>query len=203
MAETESYQQNKLKKYFLRILEEKLAFIVLLPLLAILITAFVFHFYRVDGISMEKTFNDDDFLVVEKLGKTTASIFRKDYVPKRYDVIVFQEPDYSPDEEIVKRVVGLPGDTIAFKQDKVIVYNKQNPQGMEVGKNLPWYAKPVSEEYTYDQDTKIKVTEGHVFVLGDNRPHSDDSRVFGPVDTKNITGRVIIRLLPLNKALIL
>ncbi|HEX5456742.1 MAG TPA: signal peptidase I [Candidatus Saccharimonadales bacterium] len=203
MPVQESYQQKKLKKYFLRILEEKLAFIVAVPLIAILLTLFVFHFYRVDGISMQNTFHNHDLLLVEKLGKTSSSIFRKHYIPKRYDVIVFKEPDFSPGEEIVKRVIGLPGDTVTFKKDKVIIYNDKNPNGLEVGRGMPWYAKPVDEEYTYDQETKTKVSEGHVFVLGDNRPHSDDSRVFGLVDTKDIVGKVIIRLLPVNNLLIL
>lgn len=203
MTDTESYQQHKIKKYFLRILEEKLAFIIAIPLIAILITVFIFHFYRVDGISMENTFQDHNLLIVEKLGKTEASILRKDYLPKRYDVIVFKEPSYSTSEELVKRVIGLPGDTVEIKNKKIIVYNAKNPGGFEADKFLPYYSRSVAEDYQAENGLKFEIKKGEVFVMGDNRPNSDDSRLYGPIQTKNIVGKVIVRLLPLNKALIL
>lgn len=201
MTDTESFEEHNRKKYFAHILEEKLLFIVLAPILAFLITVFVFHFYRVDGTSMEHTFQNNDLLLVEKVGKTTSTILRKNYTPNRYDVIVFKQPNYDPDIELVKRVIGLPGDRVVIKNKEVTVYNEQNPQGIKIDENLPGESKLVGINSSEKQDIIIK--EGHVFVLGDNRPDSDDSRYFGPVETKNIVGKVIVRILPFKNFLIL
>lgn len=201
MPKTESYEEQKRKKYFTRILEEKLVFIIAVPLLAILLTAFVFHLYRVDGSSMEHTFQDNDLLLVEKLGKTSSTLFRQDYVPKRYDVVVFNQPSYDSDIELLKRVVGLPGDRVVIKDKKIIVYNQQNPEGVDVNSSLPVESRLIPTQNSESFD--IKVGEGEVFVLGDNRPESDDSRYFGTIETKNIVGKAVVRLLPFNNLLIL
>lgn len=201
MADTESYQEHKRKKYFAHILEEKLIFITTIPLLAILITTFIFHLYRVDGSSMEQTFQDNDLLLVEKIGKTTPSILRKNYTPKRYDVVVFKEPSYDEQSELVKRVIGLPGDRVVIRNKNVTVYNEQNPKGIEIDKNIPSEADVVEIHDSESLDVNIK--SGEVFVLGDNRPGSDDSRYFGPIETENIIGKVIVRLLPFDNFLIL
>lgn len=190
----ESYQEKKEKKYYLKLLEEKLVFIIAIPLIAVLITAMVFHFYRVDGTSMQNTFQDRDLLLVEKLGKSGSLIFRNEYIPKRYDVIVFKEPDFS-DEELVKRVVGVPGDEVRIKNNQAVVYNSRNPGGIKVDDNMPAGTKLIKETEKMN-DLDVKVAKDEIFVLGDNRPGSADSRFYGQVKTKNITGRVIVRLLP-------
>lgn len=201
MAQNESYQEHERKKYFAHILEEKLIFIITIPLLAILTTTFIFHFYRVDGSSMEQTFQDDDLLLVEKVGKTTSSIFRKNYTPNRYDVVVFKEPRYDEQSELVKRVIGLPGDRVVIRNKNVTVYNEQNPNGIEIDRYIPSEADVV--EISSSEKLEVNVKSGEVFVLGDNRPGSDDSRYFGPIKTENIIGKVIVRLLPFDDLLIL
>lgn len=201
MTDTESFEERSRKKYFAHILEEKLLIIVLVPLVAFLITVFIFHFYRVDGTSMEHTFQDNDLLLVEKVGKTTSTVLRKNYVPNRYDVIVFKQPNYDPDIELVKRVIGLPGDRVVIKDKQAIVYNDQNPEGIKISENLPGESKIIEIENQKNLETTVN--EGEVFVLGDNRPGSDDSRYFGPVHTKYIVGKVIVRIMPFNNLLIL
>lgn len=202
MAGTESHEEHERKKYFAHILEEKLLLIILAPLLAILITAFVFHFYRVDGSSMEMTFKDQDVLLVEKLGKTSSTILRKNYTPNRYDVIVFKQPNYDPDRELIKRVIGLPGDRVVIKNEQVVVYNEQNPKGININENLPPEAEAIGSADKFDKKD-LKIKEEEVFVMGDNRLESDDSRYFGPVQTENIIGKVVIRIFPFNNLLIL
>jgi signal peptidase I len=204
MANSESYQEHKEKRYFLKILEGKLLFIVGIPLIALLITAFVFHFYRVDGSSMERTFQHNDLLIVEKLGRTSASIFNRNYAPKRNDIVVFKEPSYSDDRELVKRVVGIPGDRVVINNGKVTVHVPKTQTGFRIDEDIlpPPESKIIGETNTVGK-ADVKVKKGELFVLGDNRPNSDDSRVFGPVQTKNIVGKVIVRILPFKSLLIL
>ncbi len=202
MKEQESYEEARIKKIYLKILEGKLLFIIGIPLLAILITVFVFHFYRVDGSSMEHTFQDRNLLMVEKTGKSFSKLFHKTYVPKRYEIIVFKQPSYDPSLEIVKRVIGLPGERVVVKDDKVTVYNNQHPEGFMPDDNLPPQTQVVKDVYDHD-NVDVRLKPGEVFVMGDNRPGSDDSRYFGPVKTDNIIGKVTLRILPLNEFWIL
>ena len=202
MSETESYQEHKRNKYFTRILEEKLALIILAPIVAVIITTFIFHFYRVDGHSMEKTFQDNDLLLVEKVGKTTSTILRKNYLPQRYDIIVFTQPNYDPNIELVKRVIGLPGDRVVVKNKEIKVYNRENPEGINIDENLPGEASEIEFVSRFEK-SDVNIKDGEVFVLGDNRPGSDDSRFFGPVETNNIVGKVIVRIMPFDNFLIL
>ena len=104
--------------------------------------------------------------------------------PKREDIIVFESVD-NPDEDLIKRVVGLPGDTIAVRRGHLLL-NGERQREPFVNKKLPdrsFYAK-------------TKVPKGHVFVMGDNRGNSADSRVFGPLPEKNIEGEAFLRFWP-------
>ena len=104
--------------------------------------------------------------------------------PERGDIIVFQSVD-NPDEDLIKRVVGLPGDTIAVRRGKLVLNGEPQKEPF-TNKNLPdrsFYAK-------------ITVPKGHVFVMGDNRGNSADSRVFGPLPKKNIEGEAFLRFWP-------
>jgi signal peptidase I len=104
--------------------------------------------------------------------------------PKRGDIIVFESVD-NPDEDLIKRVVGLPGDTVAVRRGHLLL-NGERQREPYVNKKLPdrsFYAK-------------TKVPKGHVFVMGDNRGNSADSRVFGPLPKKNIEGEAFLRFWP-------
>jgi signal peptidase I len=104
--------------------------------------------------------------------------------PKRGDIIVFESVD-NPDEDLIKRVVGLPGDTVAVRRGHLLL-NGERQREPYVNKKLPdrsFYAK-------------TKVPKGHVFVMGDNRGNSADSRVFGPLPEKNIEGEAFLRFWP-------
>ena len=104
--------------------------------------------------------------------------------PKRGDIIVFTSVD-NPHEDLIKRVVGLPGDTIAVRHGHLIL-NGERQKDPYLNKNLPdrsFYAKTT-------------VPKGNVFVMGDNRGNSADSRVFGPLPRKNIEGEAFLRFWP-------
>lgn len=160
---------------------------------------FVFQSYQVDGRSMQTTLQNGDHLIVWKVQRTLAGITHHPYIPNRGDVIVFSEPglsDFGQDagKQLIKRVIGLPGERVNVKDGIITVYNKQYPDGFQPDKTLPYGSVIVTTPGNVD----VTVGESQVFVNGDNRTNSLDSRVFGPVEAKDIVGKLVIRVLPLN-----
>lgn len=157
-----------------------ISFAIILPVRYFLIQPFY-----VKGASMEPTFYDHEYLIVDQISYR----FRD---PRRGDVVVFRYPR-DPREYFIKRVVGLPGETIIIKNEKIILYNEKNTEGVML------------EEKYLSPDTKNignvteKMGEDEYFLMGDNRSESLDSRIFGPVKRKNIVGKVFFRGWPLNK----
>ncbi len=175
--------------------------LALAPLIAWLMITFVFQSYEVDGPSMEETLQDKDRLIVVKTGKTIAELSNKDYIPKRGEVIIFvkhglAELGSAQDKQLIKRVIALPGERVVVNGGKITVYNKDRPDGFDPDEGTK-YAKSIN--FT-NGEVDITVPEGQVFVCGDNRGNSLDSRAFGPVDNKDIIGKLVFRLFPINKA---
>jgi signal peptidase I len=104
--------------------------------------------------------------------------------PRRGDIIVFESVDNS-NEDLIKRVVGLPGDKIAVRGGKLFVNGEPQKE--------PYTNKKLPDRSFYAQTT---VPKNHVFVMGDNRGNSADSRVFGPLPEKNIEGEAFLRFWP-------
>lgn len=175
-----------------------LSILIIAPIIAILLTVFVFQSYEVDGPSMERTLQHKDRLIVTKTGKTWANITRNDYIPKRYEIIVFNSTDQNNYEiqqkQLIKRVIGLPGDKVVIKNGEVTIYNEARPEGFKPDKEGPEAAVITTTEGDMEQIVK----EGEVFVLGDNRANSLDSRAFGPVLSKDIVGHLSARIYPFN-----
>lgn len=178
-----------------------LSILILAPLIAFALTAFIFQSYQVDGSSMETTLQDGDRLIVLKLPRTWAKITHHDYQPNRGDVIIFNKNNLNEfdgngqKKQLVKRVIGLPGDRVVVKNGKVTVYNNQNPNGFEPDKTLS-YGKAI---VTTPNDVDVTVGKDQVFVMGDNRPNSLDSRIFGPISDDDIVGKLEARIFPFNK----
>lgn len=178
-----------------------IAILLLAPLIAVLLTAFVFQSYQVDGPSMETTLQNNDRLVVWKLPRTWARITGHDYLPKRGDIIIFNEPNLAEfgqgtNKQLIKRVIALPGERVTVKDKVVTVYNKQHPNGFRPDATLP-YGKVIPDT---DGDIDMTVPAGNIFVCGDNRPDSLDSRAFGPVPLDNVVGKLVMRILPFTSA---
>lgn len=175
-----------------------LAILILAPVIAIILTVFVFQSYQVDGPSMERTLQNNDRLIVAKTGKTWSRITHKNYIPKRYSIIVFNyagQADYeTPNKQLIKRVIGLPGDRLVIKDGITTIYNAQNPDGFYPDKLGP--ESPVIN--TTKGNIDITIRPGEVFVMGDNRDNSLDSRIFGPVRSQDIIGSLSVRIFPLN-----
>jgi signal peptidase I len=179
-----------------------LAILIIAPILALTLTAFVFQSYQVDGESMETTLQNNDRLIIWKTPRTWARITHHDYIPGRGDVIVFVKKglyDFNSDKEkqLIKRVIALPGERVVVNEGKVTVFNKAHPDGFSPDATLP-YGKliPAVTEGNVD----LTVPAGEVFVCGDNRSNSYDSRYFGPVPAKDIIGKLIVRFLPIGNA---
>ncbi len=139
--------------------------------------------FYVKGASMEPNFYDQEYLIIDEV----TYRFRE---PFRGEIVVFKYPR-DRTQYFIKRVVGLPGETIEITSGNITVYNVEHPNGLVL-----------QEPYVGEQTTgKVRVTlgEDEYYVLGDNRDSSLDSRSFGPVARKYVTGRVWVRGLPLSR----
>ena len=155
----------------------------------ILLTSFIFRHSIVEGQSMMNTLADGDHLII-------SSLF---YTPERGDIIVFEDYSTSLRKAVVKRVIGLPGETVEVRM------NELNEITVYINGKL------FEEDYAYnakdcyvDQSSfnkPILVGENEIFVMGDNRYHSTDSRAssVGPISIDSILGKAIVRFMPFDK----
>ena len=175
--------------------------LALAPLIAWLMITFVFQSYEVDGLSMETTLQDKDRLIIVKTGKTVAKLRNNDYIPKRGEIIIFVKHGVAElgtvhDKQLIKRVIGLPGERVVVADGKITIYNSEHPDGFDPDEGQA-YAESIA--FT-NGSVDITVPDGHVFMAGDNRGNSLDSRNFGPVANEDIIGKLVFRLFPINKA---
>lgn len=139
--------------------------------------------FIVVGSSMYPTFSNGDYLIVDEISYRLED-------PKRGEVIVFRPPD-NPKDHYIKRIVGLPGETVVIEDDKVTIINDENPKGFVL-----------QEPYTSSMRAglkKVTLGSGQYFVMGDNRAVSSDSRAWGALDRDHISGRVLLRMFPIQK----
>jgi signal peptidase I len=170
------------------------------PLIAFGITSYVIQSYQVDGESMETTLQNGDRLIVDKAPRTISRVSGHAYLPHRGDIIIFNQanlPDtsFGESKQLIKRVIGLPGEHVVVKNGKITVYNDSNPQGFDPDTTTGY---KISAYTTNEAD--VILAKDQLFVCGDNRPNSEDSRYFGPINAKDIVGKLSLRLLPANKA---
>ena len=170
-------------------------FILFPALIAIILTAFIIQSYQVDGQSMEVSLQNHDRLIVDKMPRTWSRITRHQYVPARGDIVIFNQtglPDSFFQKQLIKRVIGLPGERVSISNGQVTVYNSNSQSGFNPDK-LGKYtitAPTVSDKHDW------VVADDEIFVLGDNRGNSEDSRYFGPVKTNAIVGKLLVRIYP-------
>ena len=151
---------------------------------ALLLKIFLFQAFYIPSSSMEPTLEIDDRVLVNKLSYDAHDV-------NRGDLIVFRRPeDVTGDtRDLIKRVIGLPGESVSTDPDTGQVLIDGQPL-IE-----PYLDASVRSSGI---ETPVEVAEGHVFVMGDNRANSQDSRIFGPIDTDSIVGRAFIRVWPLD-----
>jgi signal peptidase I len=159
--------------------------IVLLVALGVAVgmRTFVVQTFYIPSGSMEPTLNIGDRILVDKLSYHLHAVHRG-------DIIVFSRPPGETLEpgvnDLVKRVIGLPGETISGQDGQVFINGKALPE--------PWLPKGV----VTGNFSPVKIPKGYYFVMGDNRGFSSDSRVFGPISGSLIVGRVVMRIWPLS-----
>jgi signal peptidase I len=171
-----------------------LAVVIIIP-----IRTFLFQPFFVQGSSMEPNFDDGEYLVISEFGYKYTRLPVADIEVKpfrelrRQEPIVFRYPK-NPDQFYIKRVIGLPGETVEIRQGKVLITNTIHPDGFELDESAYLGGNIRTSDYP-----RTKLTDTQYFVLGDNRAFSYDSRAFGPIENTAVIGRVLLRAWPLSE----
>lgn len=155
-----------------------LAFAIVVP-----IRYYLFQPFVIQGSSMEPNFHQADYLIVDEFSYRFNA-------PQRGDVIVFKYP-LDPQKRFIKRIIGLPGETIETKDGKVSVYRNGQKLVLDESEYLPGDLK-------VPDMSPVVLKNGQYFVLGDNRPYSYDSQDWGELSFNDIIGKVAFRLWPVN-----
>ena len=171
----------------MRALKEIFTLVILAVLIVVPVRVFIAQPFVVEGLSMYPTFKDKDYLIIDEVSYRFSN-------PSRGDVIVFRYPG-NPSVFYIKRIIGLPGETISIDHGIVTVTH--------VNGEKTTLAEPyvVDEDATYTLDAILGNEQ--YFVMGDNRPKSSDSRVWGPLPKEDIIGRAYLRVYPVAHAGIL
>jgi signal peptidase I len=163
--------------------------------IAMFIRAFILQAYRIPSSSMEDTLLKGDHILATKftygltMPFTTKKIWGADKIPARGDIIIFTFP-VNHDMDFVKRVIGLPGDVIEVKDKKVYINGMRYQIPSE--KYTDPFSLTIGPNKVRDFFGPVAISPGHVFVMGDNRDQSFDSRFWGQVPIENIKGRAFI-----------
>lgn len=160
---------------------EIIRFSVIALLIVVPVRMFIAQPFIVSGASMQETFHTGEYLIVDQL----SYHFNE---PRRGDVIVFRYPK-DPSKFFIKRVIGLPGETIDIKDAVVTIYNDEHQDGIILD-------EPYIKSMTPIKELKEKLGEREYFVMGDNRDESSDSRMWGVLPEERIIGRAFLRLFP-------
>lgn len=177
--------QNSRQSFFLFAVELlKIAFISLAIIIPV--RYFLIQPFYVKGASMEPSFHDNEYLIINEIGYRVNE-------PKRGDIVVFKYPK-DPTQYFIKRIIALPGERIVIKDGDVRIYNAQKPDGAVLDESE--YLLPGVKT---GGETDLTLEKGEYFVMGDNRDFSMDSRMFGSIETKSIIGKAMLRGWPLDK----
>jgi signal peptidase I len=163
---------------------ELLKFVLIAAVIVVPLRLFVAQPFIVSGASMEPTFENGQYLIVDEL------TYHFD-APKRGDVIIFRYPK-DTSQFFIKRIVGLPGESVLIRNGQIEI-QKQN--GTTTTLNEPYVVNQGN-----GPDATYQIPAGDYFVMGDNRPESSDSRSWGLLPRADIVGRAAVRLLPFNTA---
>lgn len=161
-------KKSKKKSY----IKEFLPYFIII-LVVLFIKMFIVSPIRVNGASMNPTLNDKDIMLLDEISYRFSDI-------ERFDIVVVKEDD----EYLIKRVIGLPGEKIEYKDNKLYINGK--------------YKK---EEFKHEltRDFAVELENGEYFIMGDNRINSTDSRVFGPISRDEIIGKTTLTILPISR----
>ena len=148
---------------------------VIIIVVVLLIKEFIITPIRVNGDSMNETLMNNDIMLLDKISYRFTDI-------KRFDIVVIKKDK----EYIIKRIIGLPGETVEFKDNKLYINGEYVKEDFKHGN-------------TKDFKLEEKIPDNYYFVVGDNREVSYDSRIIGPIKRKNILGKSSLVIFPLNR----
>lgn len=167
---------------------ELLRFAVVAILIILPIRFFVAQPFIVSGASMEPTFDDGEYLIVDELSYYLRS-------PERGEVVIFRYPR-DPSKFFIKRVIGLPEETIVITSNEVTIKNNEDPDGFLLPED---YLTSPNRNGSFERT----LGENEYFVMGDNRAESSDSRYWGAVPENLLVGRAFLRLFPFQRLALL
>lgn len=174
-------RMKRITEYILEIIK------VVLISLAIIVPVryFLIQPFYVKGASMEPNFFDHEYLIINEISYRLGA-------PERGDIVVFKYP-MDTSQYFIKRVIGLPNETVEIKNGEITIYNKDHSGG------IPLDEKYLSASVRTFGDRTVSLGADEYFLLGDNRLASFDSRSFGPVNKKYIIGKVWLRGWPFDR----
>lgn len=150
-----------------------------------LVRYYLFKPFYVKGASMEPTFFDHEYLIIDELSYRL-------HEPNRGEVVVFKYPN-NQQEYFLKRIIGLPGERVKISENKVTIYNNEHPEGLLLDETY------IPKNVVTEGEINMSLSKDQYFVMGDNRENSFDSRRFGKVDSSLIVGRTWLRGWPLSR----
>lgn len=171
-------EQNKPSAFWELVRYALVAIIIVVPF-----RIFIAQPYVVSGSSMDPTFKDGDYLIVDQLSKRFED-------PDRGSVVIIRYPK-DPSKFFIKRLIGFPDEKIEIKNGHVTIFNTENPDGLKLDDSYVVYKK--------NDNFSVSLGQDEYFVMGDNRAGSSDSRSWGSLPKKDIVGEPVLRLLPIQK----
>lgn len=174
------------KDFFIAVYEVLKLFVFSIVAMLILRNYLISPFF-VKGASMEPSFFENEYLIVDEI----TYRFKPE---QRGDIVVFRYPQ-NQKEFFIKRLIALPGEEVQIVNNQVTIFNKEHPKGFVLDE--PYLGEGVNTSAANEE--KVKVGPNEIFVLGDNRNVSKDSRVFGPVNKSFLIGRVLFRGWPFSR----
>lgn len=160
--------------------------VVLAFAIFMMVYLFLFQPHKVDGRSMYPNFHDREYILTDKIS------YRR-FDPQRGDVIVFHAPPPYENSDFIKRIIGLPGETILLKDNQIFI-NGSKLNEIYLPANLI-----TSEKSFLREGIPYPIPQDYYFVMGDNRSFSSDSREWGPVAKKSIVGKAWVRYWPVDR----
>ena len=181
---SDRYEKDKEGSFFGDLIRfSLLSIIIVIPIRLFIVSPFV-----VNGSSMEPTFSTGEYLIVDQLSYRL-------HEPERGDVVIFHYPQ-DPSKFFIKRIIGLPNETVILSGNTVRVINNENPDGFYLDESfLTYVSENGNETFSLNSDEYV--------VLGDNRLASSDSRSWGALNKKLIVGRALLRLFPVTSMSVL
>lgn len=166
---------------------ESIRVVIISLIIIVIIRSFIMQPFFVKGASMLPNFSDGDYLIVDEISYRFNS-------PSRGEVIVFRYPN-DPSDYYIKRIIGLPGESIQIQNNTITVFNEKNQQGVELNEEA-YLPNDIITTGNYF----VQLADNEYYVLGDNRSASSDSRRWGVLHKKFIIGKALVRAWPFSNA---